>query len=170
MLHGCKALHVHIDHHNLTHNTLNSQRVLRWRLFLEEHQPRFHHIKGTEDNAITDASSRLRLRSTGQGLSCPSQTKLPSDSTNQKPLSKNDEDTFAASAFFILFDDDDMLQCFLNNPAVDEEHPFALDYDAIAAAQNQDAAIQQGLASRPQLFGTHHMSEGAMARGAKISL
>jgi hypothetical protein len=157
MLYGCKALHVHTDHRNLTYNTLNSQRVLRWRLFLEEYQPQFHYIKGT-DNTIADALSRLP-RSAGQGISGPNQTKLPSDSINQLP-SSNDEDTFAASAFSILCDDDDMLQCFLNYPAVDAEHPFALDYDTIATAQNHDAAIQLSLASRPQSFGTLNMSEG----------
>jgi hypothetical protein len=54
-----------------------------------------------------------------------------------------------------------MLQCFLNCPGVSEEHPFALDCDAVATAQSQDAAVLLGLASRPQSFGRFEMSEGA---------
>ena len=34
-----------------------------------------------------------------------------------------------------------MLECFLNYPAVIEEHPFALDYQTITEAQNNDAAL-----------------------------
>jgi hypothetical protein len=146
MLYGCKALHVHTDHRNLTYNTINSQRVLRWRLFLEEYQPQFHYIKGT-DNTIADALSRLP-RSSGQKNTDPSQNKSPNDSTNQNP-SSNDENT----SFSILCDDNDMLQCFLNYPAVNEEHPFALDYNTITQAQNQDAALLQSLASKPNSFG-----------------
>ena len=33
MLFGCKELHIHTDHCNLTFNKLTSQRVIRWRLF-----------------------------------------------------------------------------------------------------------------------------------------
>jgi RNase H-like domain found in reverse transcriptase len=36
MLFGCKELHIHTDHHNLTHTNLNSERMLCWHLFLEE--------------------------------------------------------------------------------------------------------------------------------------
>ena len=155
MLYGCKALHVHTDHRNLTYNTLNSQRVLRWRLFLEEYQPQFHYIKGT-DNTIADALSRLP-RSAGQRVAGPSQPKSPSDSTKASLT----DDYNAATAFSILCDDQDMLECFLNYPAVDEQHPFALDYDTIAQAQNEDAALLQSLASKPNQFGRFQMSDNA---------
>ena len=114
MLYRCKeALHVHTDHRNLTYNTINSQRVLPWRLFLEEYQPQFHYIKGT-NNTIADAPSRLPI-SLGQRNTGPNQKKSPSDQ-----LPSDDEST----NFTILCDDDDMLECFLNYPAVTEEHPF----------------------------------------------
>jgi hypothetical protein len=146
MLCGCKALHVHTDHRNLTCNALNSQRVLRWRLFLEEFQPQFHHIKGT-DNTIADALSRLP-QSAGQRIPGPSQPKSPTDI---KPALTDDYD--AATAFSILIDDQDMLECFLNRPDVDEEHHFALDYKTIVQAQNNDVALLQSLASKPTKFG-----------------
>jgi hypothetical protein len=58
MLFGCKKLHVHMDHRNLTYANLNSQRVMCWHLFIEEYNPIFHYIKG-EHNTFADALSRL---------------------------------------------------------------------------------------------------------------
>ena len=52
------VLHIHTDHRNLIYNTLHTQLVLRWRLYIEEYHPTFHYVKGT-DNAIADSISRL---------------------------------------------------------------------------------------------------------------
>jgi hypothetical protein len=46
------------DHKNLIHNELKSERVLRWRLLMEEHGPKTHCVKGPESTAA-DALSRL---------------------------------------------------------------------------------------------------------------
>ena len=49
---------IHTDHENLTYKQLNSDRVLRWRLYIEEYGPEIRYIKG-EHNIVADALSRL---------------------------------------------------------------------------------------------------------------
>lgn len=51
---------IHTDHKNLTYSTLNTQRVLRWRLYIEEYGPKFQYVKG-ENNNIADFLSRLSI-------------------------------------------------------------------------------------------------------------
>lgn len=51
---------VHTDHKNLTCKNFNTERVMRWRLILEEYGPELHYIKG-EDNIVADALSRLDM-------------------------------------------------------------------------------------------------------------
>ena len=51
---------VHTDHKNLVCKHFNTERVMRWRLVLEEYGPELNYIKG-ENNIVADALSRLEM-------------------------------------------------------------------------------------------------------------
>ena len=51
---------VYTDHMNLTCKKFNTERVMRWRLLLEEYGPELRYIKG-ENNIVADALSRLEI-------------------------------------------------------------------------------------------------------------
>ena len=84
-----QSIIVHTDHENLTFKKFNSDRVMRWRLFIEEYSPDLRYIKG-ESNIVADALGRLdtanepmeemfftdELRSS---LYCYAQDELPPD-------------------------------------------------------------------------------------------
>ena len=55
-----QELIIHTDHENLTYKHFNSDRVMRWRLFIEEYSPDLRYIKG-ELNIAADALSRLDI-------------------------------------------------------------------------------------------------------------
>ncbi len=51
---------VYTDHKNLVYKHFNTERVMRWRLLLEEFGPKLLYIKGG-DNIVADALSRMIL-------------------------------------------------------------------------------------------------------------
>ena len=53
-------IEVFTDHKNLVYKTFNTERVMRWRLIIEEFGPKLTYIKG-ENNVVADALSRMRL-------------------------------------------------------------------------------------------------------------
>jgi transposase InsO family protein len=53
-----QTIRVYTDHKNLTYQNFNTDRVLRWRLILEEYGPELIYIQG-EKNIVADALSRL---------------------------------------------------------------------------------------------------------------
>jgi RNase H-like domain found in reverse transcriptase len=134
MLLGCSELHIHTDHRNLTYTNLNSERVLRWRLYLEEYSPTFHYIKG-EENIIADATSRLP-RHEGESTFTWNDSPLCS-SRERSALSDEKASTTgipvdALEFAYSITDDQEMLECFLNFPDVDHAHPFVLDFEMIS--------------------------------------
>jgi hypothetical protein len=51
---------VHTDHKKITYAKITSDRVMHWRLLIEEFGPEFRHIKG-KNNLIDDSLSRIEL-------------------------------------------------------------------------------------------------------------
>jgi transposase InsO family protein len=140
MLFGCQELHVYTDHKNLTFSNLQTQRVLRWRLFIEEFAPTFHYIKG-ESNTLADALSRLPF---SERQNPHTQPQKPSDVARQQDASQ--------SFFSMATDDDNLLDCFVHLPG-QQNIPFRMDYQSIAAAQAQDAALIQHAQKDPTRIG-----------------
>ena len=56
-----QSLVVHTDHLNILYKHMPTQRLIRWRLLLEEYNPKVLHIAGP-DNEAADALSRLEMR------------------------------------------------------------------------------------------------------------
>ena len=66
MLYGGKIT-IFTDHKNLTFKTLSIQRILRWRLFIDEFDANLTYIEGKK-NVLADCFSRLpRLETTAVG-------------------------------------------------------------------------------------------------------
>jgi RNase H-like domain found in reverse transcriptase len=60
-----QQIEVFTDHKNLVYKTFNTERVMRWRLIIEEFGPKLTYIKGAS-NIVADALSTSRMRLTEQ--------------------------------------------------------------------------------------------------------
>jgi hypothetical protein len=114
-------LHVHTDHKNLTFENLNSQRVLRWRCYIEEYSPQFHYVRGPE-NVLADA------------FSCVPRA----ESTVGKDMSTNDDeliDEHYLECFHSVLNEPELFECFLNLPEMNApaENPLKMESFAILA-------------------------------------
>ena len=130
MLYSAK-LTIFTDHKNLTYANLNSQRVLCWRLFLEEYGATYRYIEGKE-NVLADAFSWL-----------PSKNIKVDNPKNMK--NKNQMDNF-----YSIIDDNDLLETYLNLPAPNIQNPLNMKY--IHDNQVVDAWLNQKRQENPDQY------------------
>jgi hypothetical protein len=126
-------LQICTDHRNLTCQNLNSQRVPRWRLFLEEHAPAFHHVKG-EKNLAADAFSLLPVKTI----------------VGEKSVGPGAPT--ADSVFSIELDDPALLDCFLNHPPMEDVPYFPLDHREMQQRQFTDGDLNALRQEKPHQF------------------
>jgi hypothetical protein len=139
MLYGCQNLYVYTDHKNNTFHNLQTQRVLRWRLFLEDFAVKFIYIKG-DMNTLADALSRLPFNERQNPSSLYALQNL-SDSPVNNPRSRreaDDDPLEIAHAHTSMADDADLIDCFVHLPPA-EHVQFVLTYQMITQAQQGDA-------------------------------
>ena len=160
MLFGCRDLHVWTDHKNLTSTTLNSQRVLYWRLFLEDFHPTFHYILGDHNSLVDALSCLLTLGRQDPDVVIalsPVETMLRSklDQASQAfdpfPTPSPEAPSAVFSGYSMAMVNPSLIDCFVNLPPLGDvpvplsDVPVPLSFEACAAAQVQDATLQQKL-------------------------
>jgi transposase InsO family protein len=144
MLYGSQQIHIYTDHRNNTFSTMSNQRVMRWRMFLEDYNPTFHYVKG-EENALADALSRLTIDTL---------------ETSSYDIEQVIDQTDPLNAFYSMaIDDNDLFDCFVHLPDA-EGVPFQMDYQTIANAQAGDALLQQRLQEQPQRYARQMLAPG----------
>jgi transposase InsO family protein len=136
MLLGARIF-VFTDHKNLTFKNLNSSRVLRWRLFLEDFDVTYSYIEGKQ-NVLGDAFSRLpRLDDTAI--------------TEGKKSSASESEE---SLFFSLTDNKILFDCFLNLPT-QQQMRYTLDLKWIQENQFEDEKLNEMRQQHPGNFPAH---------------
>jgi len=134
------------------YGNLTNDRIVRWRLLLEEFGPEYRHIAG-KDNVVADALSRLDMDIDNDE---DSPTRLPKDGTAQ----------LAASCMCMLLRDESyklpstkdpalMAACFLNNVAKENELSlFPMDPKVLYKSQRKDKNLMHKMKTSAKGFGT----------------
>ena len=120
------------DHRNLTFDTFSTQRVMRWRLYVEEYAPKLEYIEG-KLNVLADAFSRLPKFEDG-GFIEPSETPGPLANESMYVLDEAFRDKFFGVDEELIHDDKFMYDDCLCN-IDDRELIECLQWDTHVDAQ-----------------------------------
>ena len=140
---------IYTDHRNLTFDNFSTQRVLRWRCFIEEYAPKMVYLPG-KMNTLADAFSRLPRFDVAEVAE--GKTELPTKGDNS--LFYDDmfslvDDPELAHCLMWYSNMDEALESYVNLPAT-AQNPLRLEW--LKAAQDNDAGLQQRLTNDPQHF------------------
>jgi transposase InsO family protein len=136
MLLGSKIF-VYTDHKNLTFRNLNSSRVLRWRLFLEDFDISYAYVAG-KNNVLGDAFSRL-----------PRLDDIVVTEGKTSSVSSIEDSLFSS-----LTDNKNLLDCFLNLPT-QRQMRYPLDLRWIQENQFEDTILNEMRQEHPGNFPAH---------------
>lgn len=98
-------LNIFTDHRNLTFANFNTQRVLRWRCFIEEYSPKLYYLEG-KLNVLADAFSRL--------------PRFDSDDIEQKKMDLSGESVLLQDAYHSSHVETELLECLHHHPDMDD--------------------------------------------------
>lgn len=147
------VLHIYTDHKNLTFRTLSAQRVIRWRMFLEDFDVTFHYYPG-ESNVLADCYSRLpRMEKPSEGKNQNKGKKIDFESI---VVPQDTEDTFATELPPLMNSvcnnaDTDVIECFLNLPTP-HEMDIPITYRNIQQNQETDQQLIELRRRHPQRY------------------
>ena len=131
---------------------IKTQRVLRWRIKVEEFSPFLHHIDG-EKNILADQLSRLEIIPTPAQLAEGKKLVEPAEVTDDEG-DENDEAYFLDQEFSGLYDNDiwDCIECYLNLPELEHPENNPLSYAYIREKQQEDEALLALLLKYPDNY------------------
>jgi hypothetical protein len=141
-------IEVYTDHKNLTFQLLQyaTQRVLRWRLCLEEYGAKFFYKKGST-NVVADALSRVPT----------SRLERESQDTYWDPLFDSIDGVYCMTTADpdlaeCLLHDVEIAECFLEHPVFDDEGRVPFQFSTLKEYQTKCDALQQTLTQRLDRF------------------
>jgi len=150
------VLNVYTDHKNLTFNTLSVQRVLRWRLFMDEFDLTLHYIEGKK-NVLADCFSRLPIMNSPNAVGNNYKNINNNSKRTGTPIDFNtievpkDEFIIDDEAFISIDEDNDLMECLLNLPPLQEmQNPISM--QNIRNHQLQDIQLIQQHNGNPILY------------------
>lgn len=130
-------LRVYTDHKNLTHKLTEytAQRVMRWRLLLEEYGCEYRYLPG-DKNSLADALSRVPTSS--------------HERENARHLDDADE---------VYSMEEQLAECLLIHPGFDDDQGLPINFDTIRKYQLQDAQLKSAIKEKPKQYSIKRLGD-----------